>query len=240
MFLDIGLISFHLEIFHVIVFHTWGKDMKQLCVGLWFLCGACSPADNKQSQVDNITDEPSGEEEGEPSGEPSASPTSEPSTPTSEPTSEPSDECLADTPEPLNECATDFINCGDEIVMSTEGGTTFFNREKYTNWYSLPAHEEDYEGEERAFLFVHPGAGAAQFTLESPCENTDLLYFRLSDTECPADSCSSCQQDHQQSAKSGFEDDVVQIFDTNPNTYVLIVESRTGEPTSFVLRAECP
>ncbi|MAA80157.1 MAG: hypothetical protein CL916_12965 [Deltaproteobacteria bacterium] len=209
-------------------------------IGMMVLLWACSPANNDKAQLDSITED-SGSQPDEPSGEPSASPTSEPSSsPTSEPTLEPSEECLADEPENLSECVTDFINCGDEIVMSTEGGTTYFNRDKYIGWYSLPAHEEDYEGAERAFYFIHPGAGAAQFTLESPCENTDLLYFRLMETECPADTCSSCQQDHQQSAKSQFEDDVVQIFDTNPNTYVLIVESRTGEPTSFVLRAECP
>lgn len=205
-------------------------------VGMVIFLWACSPANDGKTQLDSIT-----EDSGADQGEPSSSPTSQPSSsPTSEPAQEPSDECLADAPENLNECVTDFINCGDEIVMSTEGGTTYFNREKYTNWHSLPAHDEDYEGAERAFYFIHPGAGAAQFTLESPCENTDLLYFRLPETQCPADVCASCQQDHQQSAKSRSEDDTIQIFDTNPNTYLVIVESRTGEPTSFVLRAECP
>ena len=215
--------------------------MKRMVMVL--MLWACSPANDGKTQLDTISEEPAGEPgqpSGEPSSSPTSSPTSEPSSPTAEPTSEPSDECLADAPDNLSECAKDFINCGDEIVMSTEGGTTYFNREKYTNWYSLPSHEEDYEGAERAFYFIHPGEGAAQFTLESPCENTDLLYFRLTDAQCPPDACGSCQQDHQQSAKSQFEDDVVQIFDTNPNTYIVIVESRTGEPTSFVLRAECP
>jgi hypothetical protein len=199
---------------------------------------SCSSGDNEQSQIDNIVTEPSGEPSGEPAIEPGEEPSEEPSVvPTSEPSGE---ECEGDMQEPLSECVTDFINCGDEILMSTEGGTTFFNREKYTNWYSLPPHDEDYSGAERAFYFVHPGAGAVQFTLESPCDNTDLLYFRLSETECPADSCASCQQDHQQSANNGSEDDVVQIFDTNSNTYIVIVESRSVEATSFVLRAECP
>ena len=208
---------------------------------LWMLAGAlyaCSPSNNKEAQIDNITEEPNSQPSGEPSSQPSGEPSGEPSSqPTSEPTSE---ECLADIVEPISECVTDFINCGDEIVMSTEGGTTYFNTAKYTSWYSLPSHGEDYEGAERAFYFIHPGAGAAQFTLESPCKNTDLLYFRLTDSECPPDTCSTCQQDHQQSAKSILENDVVQIFDTHMNVYVIIVESRSGEPTSFVLRAQCP
>ena len=125
--------------------------MKRM--GMLMMLWACSPANDEKAQIDNIADEPSNEQ-GEPSGEPSASPTSdptsEPASATSEPTSEPSDECLADTPENLSECATDFINCGDEIVMSTEGGTTYFNRDKYTSWYSLPSHEEDYRNLIRA------------------------------------------------------------------------------------------
>ena len=215
---------------------------------LWIVAGvlcACSSTKDKQVQIDDISTEPGAQPSGEPSGnpstEPSSNPSSEPSSsPSSNPTSEPSsDECLADIVEPMSECVTDFIECGEEIVMSTEGGTTYFNASKYTGWYSLSSHNDDYEGAERAFYFIHPGTGGTQFTLESPCENTDLLYFRLSSTECPADSCSSCQQDHQQSAKSLGQNDMVQIFDNNPNVYIIIVESRSGEPTSFVLRSEC-
>lgn len=216
--------------------------MKKIFMFLGLVWCSCSSDANEKAQLDNIDDSEEGsvEPSGEPSSSPTTEPTSEPSSPTSEPSEEPSDECLAEAPENLSECATDFINCGDVITMTTEGGTTYFNRDKYINWYSLPPHDDDYEGAERAFYFVHPGAGAAQFTLESPCENTDLLYFRLSDSECPPDTCSTCQLDHQQSSNNQFENDDVQIFDTNPNTYIVIVESRSGEPTSFVLRAECP
>ena len=204
---------------------------------------ACSPADNSQVGVDPL-DEPSYEavngndEPSAPTNEPN-SPTSEPNSPTSEPES--SSDCEGDYSATNNyDCAVDFIDCGDEIVMSTEGGTTYeyFNSSQYTSWYEISSNDNDYNGSERGFFFNHPGGGAAQLTLTSSCGDADLFAFHLPDGECPVASCPTCQTSVS-SQKSGTQDDVIQLFDNNPTTHMIVVEGPPEGFAVFTLKVEC-
>ena len=140
------------------------------------------------------------------------------------------------------ECFTDFISCGDQILMSTGGGTSYYDQSLFTDWYeSGNGKNTDYSGEERAFYFLHPGNGAVVVTLESPCEDTDLFYFKAYDMgDCYEEGCVPCRQDNKSSQKTYYQNDSFQIYDTNSNEYLFIVESASGADVPFVLSVECP
>ena len=143
----------------------------------------------------------------------------------------------------LEECFTDFLSCGDQILRTTGGGTTFYDNSMYTDWYNMNSKGADYEGSERAFYFLHPGDNSsAVVTLESPCEDMDLLYFRTYDLgECyaTAASCPMCGSDNDLSDEDYWQDDTMEIFDTNPNSYLVIVESANNVDAPFVLTVDC-
>ena len=205
---------------------------------------ACSPSNNEKAQLDSLgepgsTSTPS-DEPGSPTSDPS-SPTSDPSSPTSEPSSDEFD-CDGDYSVSNGyDCAVDFIECGDEITMSTEGGTNyeFFEASTYTSWYEISYNDNDYTGNERGFFFNHPGNNrTAQLTLSSPCGDTDLLAFHLYSAECPVASCSTCTTSVS-SQKSGSQDDVIQLFENNPTTHMIVVEAPTSGDVPFTLKVEC-
>jgi len=143
----------------------------------------------------------------------------------------------------VEECFTDFISCGDQILRTTGGGTTFYNNEMYTDWYNMNSKNADYEGEERAFYFLHPGDGSsAVIRLESPCEDMDLLYFRtyeLGDCYESTGNCPACSSDNDLSDEDYWQDERMEIFDTNSNPYLIIVESAENLDAPFVLTVEC-
>ena len=79
-----------------------------------------------------------------------------------------------------------------------------------------------------------------QSRLAGPTEQ-DLLYFRTwNEEECYENpgSCTPCQGDHDVSEERN-DDDYLQIFDTNDNSYLIIVESRTGVDSPFTLSMNC-
>ena len=139
------------------------------------------------------------------------------------------------------ECFTDFLSCGDQILVSTGGGTNYFDSALYTSWYAMNSKDATYEGPERGYYFMHPGDGSSVvFTLESPCEDMDLLYFKSYDMgDCYEGSCAPCQQDNDISDESYYQNDSFEIFDTNPNSYLIIVEAADNGDHPFVLTVEC-
>ena len=144
-------------------------------------------------------------------------------------------------PEPMNECATDFIECGDEITMSTEGGTNyeFFNANQYVLWQEYTYNNNDYTGNERAFFFAHPGEDrTAQITLNSECGDLDLFTFALGSADCPVASCPTCPTSNS-SQKSGTQEDSLQLYENNPTTHIIIVEAPTAGDATFTLKVEC-
>ena len=199
----------------------------------------------------------------EPSSEPSDNPvevSSEPSSPTAEPSAmidtaaEPSSEnnefdCSAELGmvSPESSCFTQELRCGDVVLMSTDSGTSYYDGALYTSWYEMPNHSGDYTGREHAFYFWHPGSdNSTQYridiTVESLCENMDLFYFQLPSTEAPAcydEAYSLGSYSHESSQKNSLQDDSLPIYDSNPNLYLLIVESRDGEPAPFRITVDC-
>ncbi|MBM75519.1 MAG: hypothetical protein CMK59_08960 [Proteobacteria bacterium] len=149
--------------------------------------------------------------------------------------------------QPESVCFTKEIRCGDEILMTTEGGTDYYERGLYTSWYAMPNHDEDYDGLEHAFYFWHPGSENAtqhrvDVILESPCENMDLYYFQLpssSAPECYNETHGLGQYSHDTSQNNSVQDDELAIFDSNYGLYLIIVESRSGVPSPFKLSVEC-
>ena len=138
-----------------------------------------------------------------------------------------------------------MLSCGSRVEMSTEGGTFFYDTDQYNSWYAMPTHSQDYSGAERAFYFIHPGGEdgltrRVDINLQSPCENMDLYYFKTwNEFECYPGECAPCQQDHDLSQNSGNQDDMLSIYDSNDNSYLIIVESRYGFPSPFVLTIDC-
>lgn len=139
------------------------------------------------------------------------------------------------------ECFTDFISCGEQILVTTGGGTNFFNNDVYTSWYAMNSKGATYDGPERGFYFMHPGdSSAAVVTLESPCADMDLLYFKSYDMgDCYTGTCAPCQQDNEISDESYYQNDSFEIFDTNPNSYLIIVEAADNGEHPFVLTVDC-
>jgi hypothetical protein len=140
-----------------------------------------------------------------------------------------------------SECFTDFISCGDQILVSTGGGTDYYDNDTYVSWFAMNSKDAEYTGSERAYYFQHPGDGTSiTVTLESPCEDTDLWYFKSYDMgDCYESSCSPCQQDNATSDESFHLTDSVEIYDSNPNSYFIIAESLSGNDVPFVLTVEC-
>ena len=140
------------------------------------------------------------------------------------------------------ECYTDMISCGDQIAHNTGGGITYYDSDTYVGWYEgIYNKNTDYSGSERAYYFQHPGDGSAPvFTLESPCEDVDILYFKTYDLgDCYDGACGACQQSNDSSTETGNNNDELQIQDTNPNSYLIIVESVIGDDMPFVLTVSC-
>lgn len=143
------------------------------------------------------------------------------------------------------ECFTGFLQCGDVIASNTgDGGSTFFDAELYQDWYAMASNNSDYSSPERVYYLLHPGTGTVQVSVKSPCENTDLWYFKTYDDdfgECPYETCSPCRNDNDHSGKNSFQDDVVDMFDTSSSgSYMIVVESQSGDDAPFVLSVTCP
>ena len=82
------------------------------------------------------------------------------------------------------ECYTGFLQCGDVIASNTGGGgSTFFDAELYQDWYAMASNDSDYSSSERVYYLLHPGTGTVQVTVKSPCENTDVWYFKTYDDD---------------------------------------------------------
>ncbi|MEC7985833.1 MAG: hypothetical protein VX278_11765 [Myxococcota bacterium] len=142
-------------------------------------------------------------------------------------------------------CFTGFLDCGDVIASNTGGGnSTFFDSELYTDWYAMASNNSDYSSTERVYYFNHPGNGSVQVNLISPCENTDLWYFKTYDDdfgECPYETCGPCRNDNAHSGKNAALTDSVQMYDTSETaSYIIVVESQSGDDAPFVLQVECP
>jgi hypothetical protein len=145
-----------------------------------------------------------------------------------------------------SECYTQEIRCGQSILMSTEGGTSYYDMDLYRDWYTTGHNRSDYTGTERVFYFWHPGSSdstlvEAEFRLESPCENMDLLYFRLPSSDAPACYGSGHNISGSDiSDENSLTDEILEIEDSSPVLYIVIVESRdASKPGPFVLTADC-
>ena len=149
---------------------------------------------------------------------------------------------------PEGECYSQMISCGDVITTTTATGTSYYNVDHYNAWQNDPMRGSDYEGQEHAFYFYHPGSVTgydytrAEITLETPCTDMDLLYFLTPDgsPSCYNEfSYSHILYSNGASSNNGIQSEVILIDDNNPNLYYVIVESRNETPSSFRLTVSC-
>ena len=200
--------------------------------------------------------EPSGEPSNESSDEPSDEPSNEPSSDTNtEDTSDPTAlECKEDdgTVDTLPNimCADGYIWEGETIDATTIGGSNYFTVEHYdtVGWYCEAFFEGDYDSNERAYIFLHPGSNGnavpCEVTLETRCGDFDLITLRH-DTErdgCPeVDRPLSGSNPCDMSATVGLgRTESVELWESQQVPYLIIVDSPNPIDEWFRLSVTCP
>jgi hypothetical protein len=85
--------------------------------------------------------------------------------------------------------------------------------------------------------FEHPGTGTIQVNLDSPCEDLDLFVIRwASEDSCVRSGVSvgECEGD------AGSGGGSVEIYNSSPARYVIVVEGENGEEAPYGLSIDCP
>ena len=151
---------------------------------------------------------------------------------------------------PQLECASGRLWDGDQLDDTTAGGFNFFTKAHYESreWYCETNFNGEYEGPERSYVFLHPGAGNCVIDLETRCADFDLIAIRM-DVEndgCPepnayiggADPCKM------EATRGLGRDESLLLYENTASTgavvpYIIIVEA--PEPTEewFRLTVEC-
>lgn len=134
------------------------------------------------------------------------------------------------------DCVTDSISCGDQIIDTTEGGTSNWDGAAYQGWYCLISTASQYNGPERVYAFDHPGDGTATFTLTAPCEDLDLIALHWTDEDtCPLAkySIGECEGD------DGGGTNTISIWNNEPSRYLVIVDAPGDHEAPFRLSASC-
>ena len=137
-----------------------------------------------------------------------------------------------------------MISCGDVITTTTATGTSYYNVDHYNAWQNDPMRGSDYEGQEHAFYFYHPGSTGydytrAEITLETPCTDMDLLYFLTPDgsPSCYNEfSYSSILYSNGASANNGIQSETVLLMITIPIYTTLLWKLEMLFQVRFVLQ----
>ena len=151
--------------------------------------------------------------------------------------------CSAEPMETMvDECVTKELRCDLPPMMNTtKGAPALYDSEMYIAWQCFPFGDGPYGGPDRVFAFEHPGGGAAQINLHTPCGELDLFALQWTgwaeDDECPT-------EDHSHRVrcddKTEEGDDTITLFEDGPMDYLIIVDGPDGERENFTLEAVCP
>jgi len=150
------------------------------------------------------------------------------------------DEQLGPAPT-IDECVTDYIDCGDTVVSTIKGGTSVMDEEEYEAWYCGFGFDGDYTGTERIYYFENEGR-VATIELDSPCGDLDLIVAKWEqwgqDGSCPTESTSNLSVCDMDESSGGGE---VVVYDTNGTeySYLIIVDGKEPTEENFALSVTC-
>jgi len=161
-------------------------------------------------------------------------------------TDTPTFDCTADVdPQSVvSDCVTELpssgtLECGDVLLSSTQSSTSVFDVTDYDAWHCLFYAEDEYLGNERAFLFRHPGTGYATLDLNTPCGELDLIVLRWEywhdDQTCPTGEhiVNECESD----VETG--NGQVSIWQNTESHYVIVVDGPEPVQALFELSVSC-
>lgn len=127
------------------------------------------------------------------------------------------------------------LTCGGTVQSNTLGGPSELDGGDYQSFYCAQTGSSGYQGSEQHIAFRHPGTGTVELALDSPCEDLDLFVMRWDDDSCVRSGLSIVE------CEGGIGlSNVVELWNNEPATYVLVVESESGEPAPFAVSARCP
>ncbi len=148
------------------------------------------------------------------------------------------DICAEREPPPIQgpACITASLSCGDEIVGTTVGGTTYFDGDRYIHSYCFPTTEDSHRGPDRVYAFNLPAGNEATVTLDSPCAELDLAALRWENvSRCPQgnESISECEGNKRHGGGS------VSFWNDKPARYLIIVDGDGDKGAGFELKVSC-
>ena len=133
------------------------------------------------------------------------------------------------------DCVTDTISCGQQIEGRIQGGEANLEESMYEDWFCGYPFPSDYSGPERVYLLDVDQSTLIDVTLESPCDEVDLIAIHWTDNDCPRQGVgiSECES----SWDNG--DDFLELYTDRAYRFYLVVEPRRGSDANFRLSVEC-
>ncbi len=142
----------------------------------------------------------------------------------------------------IDECVSQTIACGQTVVATTQGGTSWFHDDLYRDWYCTPSPEGPYSGREKVFALELPRGQRATITLDSPCDELDVMALRWEfwerEGDCPYEGVSliDCEMDD---SRAGGEVTITSDFDEDTSNFLVVVEGPEGQEAPFALSVAC-
>lgn len=133
------------------------------------------------------------------------------------------------------ECITRDVVCGETFEATTAGGTDSFTGDAYENWYCVVS-PDPYEGTERVYRLDLESDADVTVTVESPCEEVDLMVLRWQYDDCPTAESSSASR-CEGSADAG--DDSILADGAVGDRWLIIVDTPAGVDTPYTVTITC-
>jgi hypothetical protein len=137
--------------------------------------------------------------------------------------------------DPVNDCLSGTLTCGQTIFGHTENGGSRFTGPFYTKKF-CEALADPYPGEERVYKFSMTPQQVATIELTSNCGDLDLFILQWRGDECPEMNhmVHNCEADT--TSRGGS---IVLEAITNPRHFLIVIEGKRGIDAPFELTAEC-
>lgn len=146
-------------------------------------------------------------------------------------------------PTGIDECVDATLRCGDSIVGTTRGAASRWGEDAYVNWYCFPLPDGDYAGGEVVYDFQHPGDKDVTITLESPCEELDLIALRWAfwdnDGECPSEQSTLAADCEADDSRGDGVVELPEIPDGTPYHYLVAVEGPEPVDSLYRITVDC-
>ena len=146
-------------------------------------------------------------------------------------------------PTGIDDCVDATLRCGDTIVGTTQGAKSRWGEDAYVNWYCFPLPDGDYAGGEVVYDFQHPGDKDVTITLESPCNELDIIALRWafwdSEGECPSEQSTLAADCEADDSRGDGVVELPEIPDGTPYHYVVAVEGPEPVDSLYRITVDC-